>query len=208
MRDHFRQPIRDGNGVLLAGCSVRLLEPGTTTEITDTIYVDREGLAVRTNPWVADTGIIDFYLARSKLVRIGVVKPGASEEVFFEDIEVGNVDLARETLTFTIAGAIAVQTGILRLYIEADGEIEKVRVSVGEAPVGSSLVVDVNRNGISIFGADPKPTVLAGENTGVVTLTTPVQVAADTDYLTVDVDTVGASVSGSNLVVQVRMARY
>jgi hypothetical protein len=87
-RQHFERPIQDELGNLAQNASVRLLEPGTTTPITDTIYVANTGSAVRSNPWVAAGGVIDFYLNASRTVRIGVTTPGGIE-VFFDDLLVG-----------------------------------------------------------------------------------------------------------------------
>lgn len=207
MRDHFSRPLRDGNGALLAGASVRLLEPGSTVPLTEQIFVAKEGTEEHTNPWTVDNGVIDFYLKRSRMIRIGVLRSGVPDEIFFEDIEVGNVDLAREVMAFTVAGQVSVQTGNLRLYVEADGEIERIRASVGTPPVGGSIEIDVLLNGVSIFGADPKPVIADGTYTTYVDLTTPVVVASG-DYLTVDILSTGVSTVGSNLVVQVREARY
>jgi hypothetical protein len=206
-REHFERPIRNGNGLLMPGSSVRLLQPGTTTDITDPIYIDATTTDERTNPWVTDNGVIDFYLKKSQFVRIGVVAAGGTgDEVFFEDIEVGNVDLAREVLAFTIAGPVSIQTGYIRLYVEADGEIERVRVSAGIAPVGHDIIVDVKlNNGASIL---PAPLHLpAGQNTAYLDLPSPVVVSTN-DFLTVDVVDIGTTNTGSHLTVQNRMARY
>lgn len=201
-RVHYRSPIQDESGNLLTGSSVRVMVADTTEQITDALYTDDvEGAETLTNPWVTEDGIIDFYLDRPRYVRIGVTPPGAAEEIFFEDVEVGNVQPLRETFPFTIAGAVTVQEGRLRLYFEEDGQIERVRVSAGIAPSGADLVVDVNVNGSSIF-ADALPTVVAGENTGLVNLPTPLAVS-EGDYLTIDVDQVGSTTPGADVVVQI-----
>lgn len=206
-REHLLKPIQDEAGNLQPGSSVRLLEPGTTTPIAETIYVDGTSDIPRTNPWVTDTGVADFYLDKAKTVRIGVITPGAAAEIFFEDVEIGEVGgSAKETYPFTIAGTVSVQTGRLRFYVEDPSEIQRVRCSVGVAPVGADLKIDVNLNGSSIFTSDPAPVVLDGTFTAYIDLTTPIALAPG-DYLTIDVDQVGSTTPGADLVVQVRVQR-
>jgi hypothetical protein len=104
-----------------------------------------------------------------------------------------------------ITGNVTVQTGVARLYNDTGIplSITKVRASVGTAPTGSSLDVDVRKNGTSIFGIF-KPRILAGANTGV--QVPPATTFADGDYLTVDVTAIGSTLPGANLVVTIATA--
>lgn len=74
------------------------------------------------------------------------------------------------------------------------------------APTGSSLIFDVNKNGTTIFTTQGnRPTIASSGNSSsaaipdVTTLTTG-------DYLTVDIDQIGATVPGANLTVIVVLA--
>lgn len=204
-REHFQRPVQDEEGNLLPGTSIRLLDPGTTSAITDDIYLNGTTADVRTNPWITNDGLIDFYLPKARIVRIGITPPGDVEH-FVEDMEVGAAGPSKETFSFTIAGAVAVQTGDLRFYIEDPSQIERVRASVGVAPAGADLKIDVKVNGTSIFTTDPAPTILAGTNTGYVDLSTPFALASG-DYVTIDVTSIGSTTPGADLVVQVRIQR-
>lgn len=84
--------------------------------------------------------------------------------------------------------------------------IHGVWVSAGIPPTGSALVVDVHKNGVTIFTTQAnRPSVAAGTNGGV--LATPdVTTLADGDYLTVDIDDVGSTVPGSDVTVGVVMS--
>lgn len=88
-RKHIQRPVRDANGSLVTNLSVRVLEPGTTTPIAQTLYQTSTGTTSIANPFVVATGIIDFYLDRAQTVRIGVLPSGATVETFFEDVQVG-----------------------------------------------------------------------------------------------------------------------
>lgn len=105
---------------------------------------------------------------------------------------------------FSKAGPLATGAGTFRIYNDTGATlaIKSARASVGTAPTGASVTVDVNINGTtSIFST--RPTIPAGSNTSgkVTTLTT--TTISDGSYFTVDIDTVGSTIPGSDLVVQI-----
>lgn len=99
--------------------------------------------------------------------------------------------------------------GTFRLYNDttAAWTIQGVRATAGTAPTGAAITIDVNKNGVTIFGNQAsRPSIAAGANTsGKATGMTVTSVAVG-DYLTVDVDAVGSSVKGASLVIQVVVA--
>ncbi len=107
---------------------------------------------------------------------------------------------------FSISGAVYVTTGQARMYVESSRTVTLVRASVGTAPTGASIIVDVLKNGTSIFNVTPanRATITAGTNTAVAgspdttTFTTG-------DYITVSVTQVGSAVAGADLTVSVRL---
>lgn len=101
--------------------------------------------------------------------------------------------------TYSYDGELAAGSGGHRFYVESDTTITKVRASVGTAPTGSAVTVDVNKNGTSILSS--AISIAAGANTATGTLSTTALSAGD--YLTVDIDSVGSTTAGSDLVVQV-----
>lgn len=112
-----------------------------------------------------------------------------------------------EAYTFAVTGTIAVATGRSRIYLEGDYVIETVRAAVNTAPTGSAVVVDVNKNGTTIYTDQAKrPTVAAGTNSATGNDPAVTALAAG-DYLTVDVDQVGSTVAGADLTVTVRVRR-
>ena len=78
--------------------------------------------------------------------------------------------------------------------------IDEVQASVNTAPVGSTLVVDININGASILST--KLTIDAGEKTSLTAATAPVLSAttgAKGDEVTIDIDQVGSTTAGTGL---------
>lgn len=113
------------------------------------------------------------------------------------------------TLTFSLtsffkSGTLTTTTGTQRLPIDGTYTIVGTRLMVGTAPTGANLIVDVNKNGTTIYTTQGnRPTVVAGANAGGPGATPDVTTLAAGDYLTVDIDQVGSTVAGSDLTVSV-----
>lgn len=117
--------------------------------------------------------------------------------------------LVPEHLAFFSPGE-AVETGTHRLYGPGSyvWSIAGVRASLGVAPVGASYIVDIKRNGVSIYSTNTqRPTILTTAYTGFGGARL-VETIAESDYVTVDILQVGASPNtGSSLTVQVMLER-
>lgn len=110
--------------------------------------------------------------------------------------------IAADSQTFSYGGALtAGYVGSHRIYNDSGRTrtITKARASVGTAPTGASVVVDVNIDGTTAFTT--KPTIAAAAFTGTATPSTAAW--PDGSYLTVDIDSVGSTVAGSDLTVTI-----
>ena len=112
------------------------------------------------------------------------------------------------TLPYSHFGSLGVLEGDFRLYNDsgANWTITSVRATVGSVPQGSSIIIDINVDGVSIFSTQSnRPTIAVDEYTsGPVTSIDLDQIAVGS-YITIDVDQVGSTVPGSNLTVQVEV---
>lgn len=111
--------------------------------------------------------------------------------------------------TFSAAkGNVAVQTGTYRYYVNEACTVIATRSAVGTAPSGSTLIVDVKKNGTSIFATTTtnRPTITAGAFTALGGTPDTTALAAG-DYLTVDVLQVGSGTPGADLTVTVQLQR-
>ena len=111
----------------------------------------------------------------------------------------------RTTYPYSYSGTLATATGDYRLYNDTGRTLTlyAVRASVGVAPTGASVIVDVNKNGTTIFTTQSnRPTIAASTNTDTADAIDVTTWAAG-DYLTVDVDQVGSTIAGSDLTVTV-----
>ena len=109
---------------------------------------------------------------------------------------------APRMLTYEWNGILFVSTGSMPLYNQLGNAytFQHVFLSAGQAPTDASIIVDVNKNGSSIFNT--KPSIGAGAVTGSsadfsVTTWNP------GDLLTVDIDQIGSGTAGSNMVAHI-----
>lgn len=102
--------------------------------------------------------------------------------------------------TFGIPGKLHPAIGTVRYYVGRRAVIEGAEASVGAAPKGSALVVDVRANNRSIC----RPQILPGD---VQATAAADHAVGPGDYLTVDIDHVGSKDPGRNLVVQIQLGR-
>ncbi len=112
---------------------------------------------------------------------------------------------AKLTLAFSKDGTVATQIGAHAWTADANYTITQVRARVGTAPAGASLIVDVNKNGTTIFSTQSnRPTIAAATTTDLADAINVTSLSSG-DFLTTDVDQVGSTTAGSNLVVQIML---
>jgi len=110
---------------------------------------------------------------------------------------------------FGVDGVLTTQTGAGRLRFPFAVTLLGVTAAVGTAPTGAALNLDVNKNGTTIYGTNPsnKPSIAISANATASEPVPDTTAMAAGDYLTVDVDQIGSTISGSDLTVFVRYRR-
>jgi hypothetical protein len=113
-----------------------------------------------------------------------------------------------ECITYAVTDAAAAVTigagaGTNRWYFKGTGAITAVRATVGTAPTGDDVEIDVNKNGTTIFTTQSNRPIIAATTTTDVTSTIEAGTVVDGDYLTVDIDQVGSVEPGKDLIVQI-----
>jgi hypothetical protein len=119
------------------------------------------------------------------------------------DIKIAQV----ETFVLSRPGALVVAAGVLELPLSGSYTLIDYRVRWAVAPTGASGIVDINKNGTTLFTTQGnRPTNTTG--TKLATTTMPaVTTFVNGDYISIDVDQIGSTVAGSELVVVLRMRR-
>ncbi len=129
---------------------------------------------------------------------------GAAATVARGDHTHGTPAKHSQEFTFSRTGVLSAPlAGALRWYPGRAITITAVRASVGTAPVGASILIDVNKNGVTIFSTQSnRPTIPAA---GVTDLADAINVPAMSagEFLTVDIDQVGSTTPGSDLSVTI-----
>lgn len=117
--------------------------------------------------------------------------------------EIANaINNLRPTLYAYLPGSPIVDTNVgpeYKMVIVEDLTIVSPSILAKIAPTGADLIIDIKKNGVSIFSTKPK--ILAGQTSddgGAVLSTTTV---ANGDILTYDITQVGSTVRGSDITV-------
>jgi len=106
----------------------------------------------------------------------------------------------------TFGGNLEISSNPLRIYnrFGTAQTITEVFIATDASPTGSSIIVDIHKNGTAIFSNQANRPVIVddGSTTG---YTTSIDVSnwAIGDYITAHIDQVGSTTPGSNLVVHI-----
>jgi hypothetical protein len=110
----------------------------------------------------------------------------------------------RDIATFFASGPLIVSTGTLRFPIYGSFTIIGALAMVGTAPTGASLIVDILKNGSTIFTTTGnRPTIAAAANVSQVMVSPDINTVVLNDYLTLNIAQIGSTVAGSDLTVVV-----
>lgn len=110
-----------------------------------------------------------------------------------------------ELATFTKSGVLTTATGAMKFVLPYAATLVSVTLTAGTAPTGAAILVDVNKNGTTVFTTQGnRPTLAVSTTVGSASAAPDVTALAAGDYITVDIDQIGSTVAGSDLLVQVR----
>jgi len=91
------------------------------------------------------------------------------------------------------------------LYVGKALTVANITAGVNTAPTGASILVDVNKNGTTMFTTQGnRPTIAASGFSDAASVPDVTSLAAG-DYITIDVDQIGSTIAGSNLVVSIEL---
>lgn len=111
-------------------------------------------------------------------------------------------------LIFSVNGQLGVAAGVARVGVEGTYVIKGVRARVDTAPTGSSIKVDVNKNGTTIWSTQTnRPDIATSSNASSYVTNMNTTSLSSGDYLTMDVDQIGSTIAGSHLTVTVWVVR-
>jgi len=111
----------------------------------------------------------------------------------------------RGVITLDVDGELATGNGKKHVRMPFAGTITGVTTAVGTAPTGgsSTIKVDVNKDGTTIFTDQANRPTIAASGTSAVAGAHSIRTFAAGDVLSIDIDSVGSTVAGSDLVVAI-----
>lgn len=112
------------------------------------------------------------------------------------------------TIAFSLPGQAFVEPGRLHIPLPpVIGEILGVAITCHVSPVGADLIVDVNKNGTTLFtNQATRPTILPGAFASGWITPAVTSFNGTSDTLTADIDQTGTSIAGGDIVVGVRFS--
>lgn len=109
----------------------------------------------------------------------------------------------RGIVTLSSEAVLATGTGKARIRMPFAGSIISVTASVLSAPAGSSVILDVNKNGTTIYGTQANRPTIAAAAVSATAGVNSVKTFAAGDVITVDVDQVGSGTAGTGFTVAI-----
>jgi len=108
--------------------------------------------------------------------------------------------MSSAVLQFQSLGTLTAAAGKAFVVAPHAGVIKNVVAKVGTAPTGATLIVDINKNGTTIFTTQAnRPTVAVSATAAALAGQPDVTTFAAGDLLSIDIDQIGSSVAGANL---------
>lgn len=105
---------------------------------------------------------------------------------------------------FTLTGTLATGTSLAPALIATGGlTIAKVYAYCKTAPTGASVIIDINKNGTSIWNSNQanRVAITAGLTTPATQTSFDTTALVENDLLTIDVDQIGSTEPGADLTV-------
>lgn len=119
---------------------------------------------------------------------------------------VGPPGVPIDSIGMSAPGTLVVSLGAIPLPILRNLTFVRSRLAVGTAPMGSDVVFDINKNGVTVFTNQAnRPRVLAGSTVSAEAVPDVTSVSAG-DVITVDIDQVGSVVPGANATLMIEVA--
>jgi hypothetical protein len=125
----------------------------------------------------------------------------------YQWVELGSTGQKNQsTITWARNGQVTVTTGVSRYLFPYAATILGVSATINTPPVGSDIILDVKKNGTTIFTTSAnKPRILAtAYSTAAEVTNMDITSVAVGDYVTIDINQIGSITPGSDLTVFVR----
>lgn len=197
-----------------AGNSSSISAPSSNSRI-DLLYLNAAGALA----WVTGTEAASPSAPTLKLVGIPIClvyckttmdrildyedrATDTTEGYIYRDIRpILTMPQARTIMWYIDSGLSTGASQSARVYLDFPATILKARAYVDTAPTGAAILIDINKNGSTIWSTQAnRLTIAASANAGNTATFNTTALSVD-DYLTLDIDQVGSTIAGSDLTV-------
>ena len=161
-----------------------------------------------TGKWINSTGGVTTFLNLSDVPDTYTDQAGKAvivkdDETGLEFINISGAGAASKVMTFGVMGQLSVSTLEARLYSSFNGTISNIVTTVNTAPQGSSIILDISKNGSTIFTTSGYPTITAGNNDDM-SCVPDITTVSINDLFIASITQVGSTTPGSDLILQIR----
>ena len=152
------------------------------------------------------TMVGDLYPSASGTLKIGTLQDPFDEGHFLNlygnGIQMTGIPRTKTLLWFVKGDAEVLGNISARIDVDFDGNITKAKAYAKEAPTGSGLIFDINKNDSTIWSTqEDRLNIIATGNIGSTTVFDTTTFVVD-DYFTLDIDAIGSSAPGSDITVE------
>lgn len=113
--------------------------------------------------------------------------------------------VAQGGISYYLAGDITTGQNKVAFICPTALKIIKVIARVTTAPTGAALIVDIHKNGSTIFTTQDNRPAIGISETSVTSVEPDITALAEGDFVSLDVDQIGSTVAGANLAVLVEV---
>lgn len=101
--------------------------------------------------------------------------------------------------SFYIDGDLTVDTDLISIICPMALTITEVRLAVSTAPTDADLIIDINKNGTTLYTTQANRPTVAASGTSATATDPDVTNLAVGDILSLDIDQIGSTIAGANL---------
>jgi len=107
------------------------------------------------------------------------------------------------SMLFYIDDVLKVETNAIGFIAPMNLTITEIRLAVDTAPTGANLIIDINKNGTTLYTTQAnRPTITVSGTSSTATLPDVLNIAIG-DKISLDIDQIGSTVAGENLSVTI-----
>lgn len=104
-----------------------------------------------------------------------------------------------KSISFYIDDILEIGTNQMSIIIPRALKIIDIRLTVDIAPTGADLIIDINKNGTTLYTTQANRPIIAIDGTSIQAILPDIITLAIGDKLTLDIDQIGSTIAGENL---------